>query len=161
MSDAISRELNKLATEHYDRALESRDHFTVAEVADGLAVDLLGRFSEDHSITRDLIAMTAHSLARKVDQARILPADPAPSLFDDMDRPVPVAGSRRIARRHMRQDDWSEHLENVSGNAARVNAAASREYARHSALSPYLAEGLTTEAAAERWQADNPDKVLS
>lgn len=160
MSNPIKEHLNKLAAEHYDLALEHGEPFTVDDVVGELGSDLLARFADDHSVTRDLILMTARSLVQQVDRSRTSPRSDSPSLFNDLDRPVPVAKGQRIARRHMRQRDWSAHLEHVSDNASRVSASASREYARHAALSPYLAEGLTTEQSVERWQADNPDEVL-
>lgn len=155
----IERQLLKLAAECYDLAVERGEHFTVADLGDSLATDLVARFDRDGSITRDLIGMTAHHLVAAVDRERTKPV-PEATLFDDLDRVVPVDAGQRIARRHMDTRDWSAHLANVSANAARVNASAAKENTRFAALAPYLSTGLATGEAVAAWVADNPDQIL-
>lgn len=155
----IQREILKLAVELYEEALASGEHFAVADLAERLTEVLLSRFADEGSVVRDLIESVAQSTMRTVDKERTR-ADTQASLLDDLDRPIPVGESKRIARRAMRQGDWSVHLANVSDNASRVAAAASTEYTRHAALSPYLSAGMDTEAAVRAWQADHPDEVL-
>lgn len=156
----IDREIRKLADELYAEALASGEHFTPEELAERLAAVLRERYAdEERSVVDDLIISAAYSAMQSVDAARTRP-DAQQSLFDDLDRSIPVAESKRIARRWMRQDDWSAHLAHVSANASRIAAAAAKEYARHTALSPYLAGGSTTEEALQQWQADHPEEVL-
>lgn len=155
----IEREILKLAVELYEKALAEGKRFTVFDLAEQLSAVLLERFAEENSVVRELIVMTAHSTMKRVDKDRMKP-DPQLSLLDDLDRPVPVDDAQRVARRHMRSTDWTAHLEHVSANAARVNAAAAKEYARYRALAPYLAEGMNTEEAVAAWREYHEGEVL-
>lgn len=156
----IDREIRKLADDLYIQALASGEHFTPEELAERLAEELRQRYAdEERGVVDDLIVSAAYSAMQSVDQAHTRP-DAQQSLFDDLDRSIPVAESKRIARRWMRQDDWSAHLAHVSANASRIAAAAAKEYTRHTALSPYLSTGVTTEEALRQWQQDHPEEVL-
>lgn len=155
----VEREILKLAVELYEEALRIGAHFTVAELAEQLAEALASRWADDQSVTQDLIVAHAHATMAKVDRQR-LRADTQLALIDDLDRPIPVDGGQRIARRRMRDRDWITHLTNVSDNASRVNASAAKEYARHAALAPHLAAGVDTETAITEWLAANPNGVL-
>lgn len=155
----VEREFLKLAIEMYEEAIRLGKRFSVTELAEELARVLLERWSDEHSVAQDLIVSQAHATMAKVDKQRTRTDTQAP-LIDDLDRPIPVDGGQRIARGRMRARDWVTHLTNVSENASRVNASASKEYARHTALAPFLASGLDTQAAFAAWQAANPGEVL-
>ncbi len=153
----VDREIRKLAAELYDEAVAKGVRFTVAELVEELTELLRARLAE--SALDNLIQQAASAAIEKVDQARTRP-QPQASLLDGLDQPVSIGGGSRVARRAMRNDDWSVHLAHVSENASRVNASAAKEYARHAALGPYLAAGMDTEAAIAAWQAEHPGEVL-
>lgn len=156
----IKQELTKLAASHYDAALARGEYFTVIDVAETLTDDLLHRFSDaDRSVTRDLIALTASDAAKRVDDARTTP-DPQTPLIDSLDRPVPVAEGKRVARGRMTVGDWSAHLAHIAANAARVNTNAAKENQRFTALAPYLTGDTATEQAIAAWQHDHPGEDL-
>lgn len=158
MSDA-AREIEKLGIEVYDGLLERDEPFTVMQAAEKLDWLVLERFGDDHSVGRELLSTVAHQTIQKIDRSRTKPA-PQESLFSGLDRSIPVAEAKRIARRYMRFPDWAEHLAHVGDNAANVNASAAKENHRFSALSPYLSQGMNTEAAINAWQVDHPDDEL-
>ena len=158
MSDA-EREILKLAIEAYDGALERGGRFSIVAVGDRLYAEQVDRYSEDHSVGRDLLRIAIHDAIRKVDRQRAKLA-PQATLFNDLDRPIPVGQAERIARRHMFLPDWAVHLAFVGDNAANVNAGAARENRRFTALSPYLSQGMNTEASVNAWQIDHPDGEL-
>lgn len=153
----VDREIRKLAAELYDEAIAKGARFTLAELIEELSELLRSRLAEN--ALDNLILSAASAAIEKVDQARTRP-QPQASLLDDLDQPVAIGGGSRVARRAMRNDDWSVHLAHVSENASRVNASAAKEYARHAALGPYLAGGMDTEAAIAAWQADHPGQQL-
>lgn len=145
---------NKAAT-IYDRALDSGHKFSVAELADDLTAALL---DDEHDLT-ELVSLAALQAVKQVDKQRTA-SDAQSSLFDLLDQAVPVGEGMRLARRDMRLDDWTAHLTHVAENVGRVNASAAKENGRFTALSSFLAAGLSTGDAIKAWQDAHPGELL-
>jgi hypothetical protein len=152
-----NRRIIEIAARFYDNALDRASSGAPVDI--DLVKEQVAAALSDNALAEDILKHAASSAVDSVDKTRTMPPQ-SESLFDSLDQAVPVAPKQRLLRRQMLLADWTAHLGYVSENAARVNASAARENRRFTALAPFLAEGVSTDAAVKAWQEAHPGEVL-